>query len=61
MTEAPLGDDPAVRIDQDVEETLERFDAAWQEGRKPLIQHYLPAGDADRFPGRTAAAGCWKS
>lgn len=45
MTEAPLGDDPAIHIDQEVEDTLERFDAAWQDGRKPLIQHYLPPGE----------------
>src|SRR5690242_11013645 len=45
MTEAPLGDDPAIHIDQEVEDTLERFDAAWQDGRKPLIQHYLPPDD----------------
>src|SRR5687768_12660041 len=46
MTDSPSRDDAGIRADQDAEEILERFDSAWQDGRKPLIAHYLPSPDS---------------
>jgi non-specific serine/threonine protein kinase len=52
MTEAPSGDEHALRLDQRSEDLLERFDAAWQEGRAPKIEAFLAAAGSDAVDDR---------
>jgi non-specific serine/threonine protein kinase len=47
MTEAPSGDEHALRFAQQSEDLLERFDAAWQERRIPQIEAFLEMARRD--------------
>jgi eukaryotic-like serine/threonine-protein kinase len=35
---------------QQLEETVKRFEADWRDGRQPVLEDYLPAGEAERWP-----------
>ena len=35
---------------QQLEEIVKRFEAAWRGGRQPVLEDFLPAGEAERWP-----------